>query len=78
LPPQIDVDTILVVMTEKYKNEDSTTIDAVKIDFAENWVHLRKSNTEPMIRIYTEVSSQEKANSLALRIIDDIKAIAGI
>jgi phosphomannomutase len=78
LPPQIDVDTILVVMTEKYKNENSTTIDAVKIDFAENWVHLRKSNTEPIIRIYTEVSSHEKANSLALRIIDEIKAIAGI
>jgi phosphomannomutase len=78
LTPQIDVDAILVAMTEKYKNEDSTTIDGVKIDFAENWVHLRKSNTEPIIRIYTEASSQEKADSLALRIIDEIKAIAGI
>jgi phosphomannomutase len=78
LTPQIDVDAILVAMTEKYKNEDITTIDGVKIDFAENWVHLRKSNTEPIIRIYTEASSQEKADALALRIIDEIKAVAGI
>lgn len=78
LTPQIDVDAILVAMTEKYKNEDITTIDGVKIDFAENWVHLRKSNTEPIIRIYTEAASQEKADTLALRIIDEIKAVAGI
>ena len=78
LTPQIDVDAILVAMTEKYKDEDITTIDGVKIDFAENWVHLRKSNTEPIIRIYTEAASQEKADTLALRIIDEIKAIAGI
>ncbi|MBB1193793.1 phosphoglucosamine mutase [Flavobacterium sp. SOK18b] len=78
LTPQIDVDAILVAMTEKYKNEDITTIDGVKIDFAENWVHLRKSNTEPIIRIYTEAASQELADQLALRIIDEIKAVAGI
>ena len=78
LTPQIDVDAILVAMTEKYKNEDITTIDGVKIDFAAEWVHLRKSNTEPIIRIYTEASSQEKADVLALRIIDEIKTIAGI
>ena len=78
LTPQIDVDAILVAMTDKYKNEEITTIDGVKIDFAENWVHLRKSNTEPIIRIYTEASSQEKADALALRIMDEIKAIAGI
>ena len=78
LTPQIDVDAILVAMTEKYKNEDITTIDGVKIDFAENWVHLRKSNTEPIIRIYTEAGSQKKADILALRIIDEIKAIAKI
>jgi phosphomannomutase len=78
LTPQIDVDAILVAMTEKYKNEDITTIDGVKIDFAENWVHLRKSNTEPIIRIYTEASSQEKADALALRIIEEIRAVAGI
>ena len=78
LTPQIDVDAILVAMTEKCKNEDITTIDGVKIDFATEWVHLRKSNTEPIIRIYTEAPSQEKADVLALRIIDEIKAIAGI
>ena len=78
LTPQIDVDAILVAMTEKYKNEDITTIDGVKIDFAENWVHLRKSNTEPIIRIYTEANTQEKADILALRIIDEIKTVAGI
>lgn len=78
LTPQIDVDAILVAMTEKYKNEDISTIDGVKIDFATEWVHLRKSNTEPIIRIYTEAPSQEKADILALRIIDEIKAIAGI
>ena len=78
LTPQIDVDGILVAMTEKYKSEDITTIDGVKIDFAENWVHLRKSNTEPIIRIYTEAQTQELADTLAFKIIDEIKVIAGI
>ena len=78
LTPQIDVDAILVAMTEKYKNEDITTIDGVKIDFATEWVHLRKSNTEPIIRIYTEAPSQQEADVLALRIIEEIKVIAGI
>jgi phosphomannomutase len=78
LTPQIDVDAILVAMTEKYKNEDITTIDGVKIDFANEWVHLRKSNTEPIIRIYTEAPSQAQADKLALRIIDEIKAVARI
>ena len=49
----------------------------MKIDFAENWVHLRKSNTEPIIRIYTEAKTQEEADALALRIIEEIKKIAG-
>jgi phosphomannomutase len=77
LTPQIDVDAILVAMTKKYKEENITTIDGVKIDFAENWVHLRKSNTEPIIRIYTEAATQEKADSLAIQIIEEIKVIAG-
>ena len=76
LTPTIDVDAILVAMTEKYKTEKITTIDGVKIDFAENWVHLRKSNTEPIIRIYTEAASQKLADDLALKIIDEIKIIA--
>ena len=78
LTPQIDVDAILTAMTEKYKNENITTIDGVKIDFATNWVHLRKSNTEPIIRIYTEAPTQAEADALALRIIDEIKTVAGI
>ena len=78
LTPQIDVDALLVAMTEKYKKEDITSIDGVKIDFDTEWVHLRKSNTEPIIRIYTEAPSQAQADALALRIIDEIKVIAGI
>jgi phosphomannomutase len=78
LTPQIDVDAIL----EKYKNDSSTsslsTIDGVKIDFATEWVHLRKSNTEPIIRIYTEAPTQEAADKLANRIIGEIKVVAGI
>ena len=78
LTPQIDVDAILIAMTEKYKSEDITTIDGVKIDFPESWVHLRKSNTEPIIRIYTEAQTQDLADALALRIIAEIKAVVGI
>ena len=78
LTPAIDVDNILKVMAERYSNEDITTIDGVKIDFAENWVHLRKSNTEPIIRIYTEAKSQEEADDLANKIILEIKQIANI
>ena len=76
LTPDLDVDDILVNMAEKYNHENVNTIDGVKIDFAENWVHLRKSNTEPIIRIYTEAKSQEEASELADRIISEIKAIA--
>ncbi len=78
LTPQIDVDAILVAMTDKYKNENISTIDGVKIDFLTEWVHLRKSNTEPIIRIYTEAPTQESADKLALRIIEEIKFVAGI
>ena len=65
-------------MADKYANEDISTIDGVKIDFAENWAHLRKSNTEPIIRIYTEAKSQHDADALADRIISEIKSIAGL
>ncbi|HCO85588.1 MAG TPA: phosphoglucosamine mutase [Arenibacter sp.] len=78
LTPGLDVDGILVAMAEKYKNEEISTIDGVKIDFPENWVHLRKSNTEPIIRIYTEAKSQTEADGLADRIIGEIKTVAGI
>ena len=73
LNPSIDVDSILVNMQEKYKNEDVNTIDGVKIDFESEWVHLRKSNTEPIIRIYTESTSLENAKKLADKIINEIK-----
>lgn len=78
LTPQIDVDLILKSMTEKYKNEDISTIDGVKIDFPTEWVHLRKSNTEPIIRIYTEASTQKDADILAERFVNELKEIAGI
>lgn len=78
LTPGLDVDGILKTMAEKYANEELSTIDGVKIDFAENWVHLRKSNTEPIIRIYTEAKSQDEADRLADKIIGEIKDIAGL
>jgi phosphomannomutase len=75
LTPEIDVDAILVSMTDKYKNEDISTIDGVKIDFESTWVHLRKSNTEPIIRIYTEAPTQSEADALAVKIIEEIKEV---
>ncbi|WP_394749097.1 phosphoglucosamine mutase [Spongiimicrobium salis] len=78
LTPELDVDGLLKAMEEKYAHENVSTIDGVKIDFPENWVHLRKSNTEPIIRIYTEAKTQDLANELADTIIAEIKAIAGI
>lgn len=78
LTPEINVDSILSAMKEKYKKEEINDIDGVKIDFADRWVHLRKSNTEPIIRIYSEAANKEEADKLANTIIADIKAIAGI
>ncbi len=75
LTPDIDVDSILEAMEAKYKDEEISTIDGVKIDFAENWVHLRKSNTEPIIRIYTEAKTQSAADGLADRVIGEIKEV---
>ncbi|MEZ3551162.1 MAG: phosphoglucosamine mutase [Muribaculaceae bacterium] len=65
LTPEIDVDAILEAVKEKFKAEKITDIDGVKIDFPDSWVHLRKSNTEPIIRIYSEASTMDKANELA-------------
>ncbi|NLB48649.1 MAG: phosphoglucosamine mutase, partial [Erysipelotrichia bacterium] len=75
LTPDIDVDKILNEMAKKYSHENISTIDGVKIDFADSWVHLRKSNTEPIIRIYSEAKSLEEANKISQQIIDDIKAV---
>ncbi|WP_036385178.1 phosphoglucosamine mutase [Muricauda sp. MAR_2010_75] len=78
LTRELNVDALLEAMHTKYKDEQVSTIDGVKVDFPENWVHLRKSNTEPIIRIYTEAKSQEAADRLADRIIGEIKEVAGI
>ncbi len=78
LTPGLDVDSILKTMEANYSHENLTTIDGVKIDFTDSWVHLRNSNTEPIIRIYTEAPSQVEADTLADRIIAEIKAIANI
>lgn len=75
LTPDIDVDAILDAMQKKYASEKITTIDGVKIDLADSWVHLRKSNTEPIIRIYTEAPTQQQADELAQKIMEEIKSI---
>lgn len=73
LTPDINVDAILEAVKEKYASEKITDIDGVKIDFSDSWVHLRKSNTEPIIRVYSEASTLEEADKLAKAIIEVIK-----
>ncbi len=75
LTPDIDVDQLLVNIKEIYSSEQVTDIDGVKIDFADSWVHLRKSNTEPIIRIYSEAKTKEKADQLAMKMIQDMKSL---
>jgi phosphomannomutase len=75
LTPGIDVDGILEKMKKKYSSNEIIDIDGVKILFPGEWVHLRKSNTEPIIRIYSESRDMEKANKLAYQIIEDIKSL---
>jgi phosphomannomutase len=67
LTPAIDVDALLKQLEERFKDEDYSTIDGLKVDFADGWVHLRKSNTEPIIRVYAEGESQEAAQAFASR-----------
>ena len=76
LTPSLNVDLILEKMAEKHSNENVSTIDGVKIDFEKSWAHLRKSNTEPIIRIYTEAPTQVEADQLANTIISQISEIA--
>ncbi|MEY8606117.1 phosphoglucosamine mutase [Muribaculum intestinale] len=76
LTPDINVDAILEAMKKKYASEKITDIDGVKIDFEDCWVHLRKSNTEPIIRIYAEASTMDKADALALDIKEVIAGLA--
>ena len=75
LTNEIDVDAILTTLEQRYKNEQISTIDGLKIDFEDGWVHLRKSNTESIIRIYAESEGEEKANVLANKMISEIKAL---
>ena len=77
LTPSINVDELLEKMEDRYKNEEYSTIDGLKIDFASGWVHLRKSNTEPIIRIYSESTSPEEARALVDQIRLDVNLILG-
>ena len=73
LSPDVDVDAILLKVKQRYANEQINDVDGVKIDFADEWAHLRKSNTEPIIRIYTESKTKEGAEALAKKIMMEIK-----
>jgi len=71
----MDVDGLLEKIKDKYASEEISTIDGVKIDFPEEWVHLRKSNTEPIIRVYTEAKSQQRAAELGDKLVNEMKAL---
>ena len=76
LTPETDVDAILAKVKEMYKNEEINDIDGVKIDFPDKWVHLRKSNTEPIIRVYSEASTMKEADELGKQIMDIVYSLA--
>lgn len=76
LTPETDVDAILAKVKELYKNEEINDIDGVKIDFPDKWVHLRKSNTEPIIRVYSEAATMEAADELGKQIMDIVYSLA--
>lgn len=78
LTPELDVDALLETIHKQYADQETSTIDGLKIDFETQWVHMRKSNTEPIIRIYTEAKSQGEADALADRFIAELGALAGI
>lgn len=75
LTPEMDIDALLLDVEKRYRDQPFSTIDGLKIEFDKEWVHLRRSNTEPIIRIYSEGASEEAANALAQKIIADIKEI---
>ena len=77
LTPEIDVDKVLEAVKEKFAGERINDRDGVKIDFADGWVHLRKSNTEPIIRVYSEAATMEEADELAKKVIDVVWAVVG-
>ena len=76
LTPQTDVDAILERVKDMYKDEQVNDIDGVKIDFADKWVHLRKSNTEPIIRVYSEAATMEEADALGKKIMQIVYDMA--
>lgn len=78
LTPQIDVDAILIAMKGLYKQFETNDADGLKIDFPQGWVHLRKSNTEPIIRVYSEAPTMEQADNFARAAMAEIKRLAGI
>ena len=75
LDPKVDVDRLLVAMEQHYPNDQKSTIDGLKIDLADGWIHMRKSNTEPIVRIYTEAFTQEQADTLAQQAMSQISAL---
>jgi phosphomannomutase len=76
LTPEMNIDEILAKVKERFIEQKPVDIDGVKIDFPDKWVHLRKSNTEPIIRIYSEANSTEEANEIGKHIIDLIRELA--
>lgn len=75
LTPELDIDGLLTAMQEKYAHENHSTIDGLKIDFENEWVHLRRSNTEPIIRIYSEGPTAEAAEAIAQKIMNEMQEI---
>ena len=75
LTPELDIDGLLDAMQKKYAHENHTTVDGLKIDFENEWVHLRKSNTEPIIRIYSEGPTPEAAEAIAQKIMNEMQEI---
>ena len=76
LSPALDLDKIFEVLKERFKEEELNTIDGLKIDFEEGWVHLRKSNTEPIIRVYSESKSEQKSKDLAIQVMNIVQEMA--
>ena len=72
-PAGTDTQRLLQTMFERYKNEQISTVDGVKIDFSDSWVHMRRSNTEPIVRIYTEARTEKEAQDLADRFRSEIE-----
>ena len=72
----LDVDTLLAAIASEYNDEELSTIDGVKITWSDRWVHMRKSNTEPIIRIYTEAPNTQEALDLGARFIEELRALS--